>query len=80
MGARDEVGTEAEEETNQGDSRVPAEGEIILESNPVPKLQNQKKQMGTSGGVEGVEPRGEKGFGLEPSQEKQWDPGSRESS
>ena len=81
VGAVDEVGIDTREGTSQGDSRVPAEGNSILELIPASVNYKKKKQMGACGG--GGESRGEKGYKVlitETKTEKQWDPGSRKDS
>ena len=76
-GARVEVEAGAVEETNQGGLEVPAYGNHILKEHPTQNISNKKKQMGTPGGMEGGQSRGEKGYGVREMGGKQlWDPGS----
>ena len=77
VGAEGEVGAGAEEETSQGGLEVPAYGNHIFKENPTQNNFNKKKKMGTPGGMEGGQSRGEKGYGVRDMGGKQlWDPGS----
>ena len=51
MGAGDEVGAGARDETSQGNSEVSVGGKSILEENLTLKT-STKKQMGATGGME----------------------------
>ena len=80
-GAREEVEAGAEEETIQGGLGVPVNGHNILEEHPTRNNLEKKKQMGTRGGMEGGQSRGEKGYGARKMRGKQlWDPGSSQES
>ena len=53
-----------------------ATGNIILEEYPTLENSQKKKKMGTPGGMEGGQPRGEQGYGARELGGKQlWDPG-----
>ena len=76
-GARVEVEAGAEEETIQGGLGVSVNGHNIFEKHPTQNNLDKKKQMGTRGGMEGGQSRGEQGYGAREMGGKQlWDPGS----
>ena len=74
--ARVEVEAGAEEETSQGGLEVSAAGNVILKENPTLEFLQNKKQIGTPGGMEGGQPRGEQGYwSREMGGKMNWDPG-----